>query len=204
MWRRWPWDQRIIPRVPPPPKHLPANTRFGMADSGTALGIWVRAGICGFGAPASERTVLTLRTSPCAMVGILHREALDLPISKAGKWRNRAHTPSTTPGKELLNEFSSLPSTSVRSVRFPFPVGPFQNFNTFEARMSGSVLHKAGVATVQVCAGAQRPAGRLPFGTLQSQRPKSRAAVGTMPETDPIHFPPSPHFIANTDPWNIL
>ena len=128
------------------------------------------------------------------MVGILHREALDLPISKAGKWRNRAHTPSTTPGKELLNEFSSLPSTSVRSVRFPFPVGPFQNFNTFEARMSGSVLHKAGVATVQVCAGAQRPAGRLPFGTLQSQRPKSRAAVGTMPETDPIHFPPSPHF----------
>ena len=130
MWRGWPWDQRIIPRVPPPPKHLPANTRFGMADSGTALGIWVRAGICGFGAPASERTVLTLRTSPCAMAGILHREALDLPISKAGKWRNRAHTPSTTPGKELLNEFSSLPSTSVRFVRFPFPVGPFQNFNT--------------------------------------------------------------------------
>jgi hypothetical protein len=26
----------------PPPKHLPANIRFGMAESGTALGIWVR------------------------------------------------------------------------------------------------------------------------------------------------------------------
>lgn len=145
----------------PPPKHLPANTRFGMAESGTALGIWVRAGICGFGAPASERTVLTLRTSPCAMVGILHREALDLPISKAGKWRNRAHSPSITPAKELLAPFSSPPLPAVGPIRFPLTVRSFPKLSTFNAPTQREVAHGVGMGLTLACTLAEGSAGTV-------------------------------------------
>ena len=192
-----------LSRVFPLPKHLPANTRFGMAESGTALGIWVRVGICDFGAAAPGRTGMIVRTSPCAMVGILHREALDLPISMAGKWRNRAHSPSTALCKDPATTFSPSSIPAVGAIGFPFTPGSSAKLSTFQVQTLTELAHADVVIPIPGPAAAQRPARTYECDSTQTARARTKPTDRTSPSPFQFIFLPPPT-LANTDPWNIL
>ena len=190
MWRCGGKGFRIsgLSRVFPPPKHLPANARFGMVDSGSASGSRVRICSDGIGASAPGNTGLIVRTSPCALVGSLIGEALDLPISKAGKWRNRAHSPSITPAKELLAPFSSPPLPAVGSILFPLTVRSFPKLSTFNTPTQREVAHGDGMGLTLACTLAEGSAGTVQSEPVRAGKSQSVSTGLRSPVIPHGHF----------------